>query len=71
MSRPDGYTPKTYAQSTVITELRGLIHLYERYPDKIDGPPAFYRAVMKQLAKMHNDLLDKSGLNGLHVELKE
>lgn len=71
MERPDGFTPKTYALSTVLTELNGLYRLYELYPDKIDGTPAFRRAVMAQLAKMHNAMLDKSGLNGLYIEPRE
>jgi hypothetical protein len=38
-----------------------IFHLdYQRYPDEIEGTPEFRRNVLKQLAKMHNRLLDKS-----------
>jgi hypothetical protein len=65
--RRDGHTPKSYARSEVITAIFSIYRYYERNPDEIDGSPAFRDAVMKQLAKIHNRMLDESGLNGLHI----
>jgi len=69
--RRDGHTPKTYAQSCAITAINNVFRWYERYPDEIEGTPAFQRAVMVQLAKLHNNMLDKSGMDGLHLEPEE
>jgi hypothetical protein len=65
--RPDGFTPKTYALSTAISALYYQYRTLERNPDDIDGTPAFRRGVMKQLAILHNRMLDNSGLDGLHI----
>jgi hypothetical protein len=65
--RKDGHTPKSYAMSSAITELHGLYKLYYVDPARIEGTTMFQRAVMLQLAKLHNRMLDDSDLDGLHI----
>lgn len=70
-TRPDGHTPSSYAVSEVITAILVRYRVLERYPEEIEGTPAFRRSVMKQLAAIHNRMLDNSNLDGLHIERKE
>jgi len=62
-----GWTPKEYALSLALGEMIGLVRLYEK-GGHISGPPSFQRETIRQLAKLHNSMLEKSKLDGLFIE---
>lgn len=64
MQNKEGYTPKQWAADQAMAWLSAVYHGktadLEREPSE-----AFRKQAKRQVAKLHNQLLDKSGLDGL------
>lgn len=67
MRSKDGFTPIEMAYAAAI----GLLANYHHLRDDPKETPAFNRRLNVQLAKLHNRLLDESGLDGLYIEVEE
>ena len=67
MRNAKGLTPKEAAADILIGWLRNVFE--ERTSDiERTGPPSFQAEVRKHIAKLHNVVLDKSGLDGTPLE---
>lgn len=62
----DNTTPRERAFQLAINALRVFYDEHAR--NEVEGSPSYQKAVANQLAKLHNDLLSKSGLDGLELE---
>lgn len=62
-----GFTPKEAAYDIAIGWISNVIEGYASDLDDIE-PPSRRKQVRKQLAKLHNRLLDQSGLDGIAKE---
>lgn len=64
MRNSEGHTPKEAAAVMILKHIRNM---HEGYTNDVEdsGPPAFQREVKKHLAKVHNVVLDSTGLDGL------
>ena len=69
--RHNGWTPKQTARALVLREIMGLARMIERDGQDTDEPRAFTAEIVRQLCKIHNDMLDRSGLDGLHIEPRQ
>jgi hypothetical protein len=67
MRNKDGETPKELATAIVLTEIAALSKELP-FNHRDEHPPSFERKVREQIAKIHNRMLDKSNLDGMHVE---
>lgn len=70
-------TPREYALSIILTEIAPLAKDLDGYgynaggtsnPYAVKLPDGQDRAVRRAIAKIHNQLLEKSGLDGMLVE---
>ena len=68
MRNKDGETPKELATAIVLTEVAAMSRELP-FSHRDEHAPSFELQVRKQLAKIHNNLLDKSTLDGMHVEV--
>jgi len=71
MKRNDnGFTPKEQAVSIILDWMRGIYH--GKTGDIADcGTPAFQEEVKHHISRLHNIMLDKSGLDGTMLEEKK
>jgi hypothetical protein len=67
----EGYTPRQYVMASTITFLSNMHRTVdrERRFNDTDLTPAQTVQVKKEIAKQHNQLLDRAGLDGTHIEL--
>jgi hypothetical protein len=66
--RHNQFTPRELALDAVMNYIRLLHQDPERHMGSLkDAPPSFLRELKAQFAKLHNETLRKSGLDGLPV----
>jgi hypothetical protein len=59
------YTPKEAAYEIVMGWAKIAYNEGTADVSQLGGPPSYRREVKRQLAKLHNQLLEKSGLHGI------
>lgn len=67
MKTEDGYTPKEAAYATAIGWLDNAYHGATQDIECYDDRPHVQRQIKKHIAKLHNKLLKKSGLDGIDL----
>jgi hypothetical protein len=66
--RHNQFTPQELALDAVMDHIRLLHQDPERHiPSLKDAPPSFLRELKAQFAKLYNETLSKSGLDGLPI----
>ena len=68
-SKHGNYTPREAAYTIALGWLDAAYHEWTNDIDQFDGPPAFDRALKEQLVKLHDQLLEQSGLDGTSLDM--
>jgi hypothetical protein len=68
MRTKDGYTPTETACSLTMGWIRAMVANRTADIEDLEMTPSLEAAVRKQLAKIHNRLLDKSKLDGQYLD---
>ena len=65
--KQDGFTPREMAYSKTIDAVRVQ---YNYLKENRDGyPQSYLNSLLNGIARIHNSLLEKSGLDGLGIDL--
>lgn len=70
MRNKEGYTPREQAYDIVIGWIYNVHHEYTQDISHLDSTESFKKEVKKQLAKIHNKLLEKANLDGVPLDDK-
>lgn len=65
MRNKNGYTPKELAADIAMTWIKHVVEGKTGDIEQADGSPEFKRQVKGHLIKMHDQMLEKSNLDGL------
>ncbi len=68
MRTKDGFTPRQAARNLVMGWVRAMVSNRTADIEDMQMQPSLEREVRKQLAKIHNRLLDETGLDGNYLD---
>ena len=68
-TKEGSYTPREAAYDMVITDIRATVQDAGGHDwIRVDDRPSMRRRIKRHLVKLHNELLERSGLDGMDLE---